>query len=296
VGAGINLWLLAIRPRTLPACVAPVLVGTAAAILDHAFRLLPALAALAGALFLQIGVNLANDYFDYIKGLDTAERVGPTRVTQSGLIAPSRVLTGMIVSFALAAITGSYLVYAAGWVVAVIGGASILAALMYSGGPFPLASNGLGDLFVFIFFGPVAVCGTYYVQALGLSLACALLSVPLGLLIVAILVVNNLRDIHTDVKVGKRTLAVMLGARGAKLEFVLLLIGAYAVPILLAALGLLQVWVLLPLLSLPQAVQLVRSLDRLSGPDLNQTLADTAKLSLIFGLLLSLGLVAPRIL
>jgi 1,4-dihydroxy-2-naphthoate octaprenyltransferase len=174
-----------------------------------------------------------------------------------------------------------------------IGGASILAALLYSGGPFPLASHGLGDFFVFVFFGPVAVCGTYYVQSLGLSLPCVLLSIPLGLLIASILVVNNLRDIPTDLKVGKRTLAVILGARGARVEFALLLILAYAAPVLMAAFGTAPVWTLLPLLSAPRAVQLARSLRLLSGSGLNKALADTAKLTLIFSLLLSLGLLAP---
>lgn len=289
----IKSWLLAIRPRTLPASASPVLVGTAAAAADQSMRLLPALAALIGAILLQIGVNLANDYFDYLKGVDTAERVGPVRVTQSGLIPPAEVLKGMILIFILAMTAGIYLVSEAGWIVALIGGASILAALLYSGGPFPLASHGLGDVFVFIFFGPVAVCGTYYVQSLRLSLSCALLSIPLGLLIASILVVNNLRDIPTDLKVGKRTLAVILGARGARGEFALLLILAYAAPVLMAAFGILPVWALLPLLSVPRAVRLVRSLRVLSGSSLNESLADTAKLTLIFSLLLCLGLLIP---
>ncbi|MDD5204328.1 MAG: 1,4-dihydroxy-2-naphthoate polyprenyltransferase [Desulfobacterales bacterium] len=289
----IKSWLLAIRPRTLPASASPVLVGTAAAAADQSMRLLPALAALIGAILLQIGVNLANDYFDYCKGVDTAERVGPVRVTQSGLIPPAEVLKGMILIFILAMTAGIYLVSEAGWIVALIGGASILAALLYSGGPFPLASHGLGDVFVFIFFGPVAVCGTYYVQSLRLSLSCALLSIPLGLLIASILIVNNLRDIPTDLKVGKRTLAVILGARGARGEFALLLIMAYAAPVLMAAFGILPVWALLPLLSVPRAVRLVRSLRVLSGSRLNESLADTAKLTLIFSLLLCLGLLIP---
>ena len=289
----IKSWLLAIRPRTLPASASPVLVGTAAAAADQSMRLLPALAALIGAILLQIGVNLANDYFDYLKGVDTAERVGPVRVTQSGLIPPVEVLKGMILIFILAMTAGIYLVSEAGWIVALIGGASILAALLYSGGPFPLASHGLGDVFVFIFFGPVAVCGTYYVQSLRLSLSCALLSIPLGLLIASILVVNNLRDIPTDLKVGKRTLAVILGARGARVEFALLLILAYAAPVLMAAFGTIHVWALLPLLSVPRAVMLARSLRFLTGSNLNESLADTAKLTLIFSLLLCLGLLIP---
>lgn len=289
-------WLLAIRPRTLPASASPVLVGTAAAAADHSMRLLPAVAAMAGAILLQIGVNLANDYFDYLKGVDTAERLGPVRVTQSGLIPPAEVLKGMILAFALAMVAGVYLVFAAGWVVVFIGGASILAALLYSGGPFPLASHGLGDLFVFIFFGPVAVCGTYYVQSLGLTLSCLLLSIPLGLLIASILVVNNLRDIPTDRRVGKRTMAVILGVRGARAEFMILLVFAYASPVLMTAFGVVHAWALLPLLSLPMAVRLARSLRVLSGPALNTALADTARLTLLFSVLLCIGLLAPVVL
>jgi 1,4-dihydroxy-2-naphthoate octaprenyltransferase len=258
-------------------------------------RLFPAVAALIGAILLQIGVNLANDYFDYINGVDTAERVGPVRVTQSGLIPPAEVLKGMVLTFILAMIAGVYLVFVAGWIVVIIGSVSILAALLYSGGPYPLASHGLGDPFVFVFFGPVAVCGTYYVQSLGLSLPCVLLSIPIGLLIASILVVNNLRDIPTDLKVGKRTLAVILGARGARVEFTLLLIFAYAALVLMAAFDIIHPWALLPLLSLPRAVMLVRSLRILSGSSLNKALADTAKLTLIFSVLLSLGLLAPLI-
>lgn len=283
------------RPRTLPASASPVLVGTAAAAADQSMRLFPAVAALIGAILLQIGVNLANDYFDYINGVDTAERVGPVRVTQSGLIPPAEVLKGMVLTFILAMIAGVYLVFVAGWIVVIIGSVSILAALLYSGGPYPLASHGLGDPFVFVFFGPVAVCGTYYVQSLGLSLPCVLLSIPIGLLIASILVVNNLRDIPTDLKVGKRTLAVILGARGARVEFTLLLIFAYAALVLMAAFDIIHPWALLPLLSLPRAVMLVRSLRILSGSSLNKALADTAKLTLIFSVLLSLGLLAPLI-
>jgi len=258
-------------------------------------RIFPALAALLGAVLLQIGVNLANDYFDYLKGVDTAERLGPVRVTQSGLIPPSGVLKGMILTFFLAVVAGIYLVYEAGWIVVLIGSASILAALLYSGGPFPFASHGLGDLFVFIFFGPVAVCGTYFVQSLSVSIACALLSVPLGLMIASILVVNNLRDIPTDRKVGKRTLAVILGARGARVEFAVLLILSYAAPVLMVSFGVLHFGALLPLLSVPRAVRLARSLQVLSGATLNEPLAESAKLTLCFSLLLSLGLIAPVI-
>lgn len=288
-----HVWWIAIRPRTLPAAASPVLVGTAAAAADHGMRLLPALAAFAGALLLQIGVNLANDYFDYTKGVDTDERLGPLRVTQSGLISPAGVLKGMILCFSLAACAGVYLAFSAKWFVILLGGASILAAVLYSGGPFPLASHGLGDFFAFLFFGPVAVCGTYFVQSLTLTPLSMLLSLPVGFLVASILVVNNLRDIPTDLKVGKRTLAVILGGRGSRVEFRVLLALAYLGPILLHVFADLPAWGLLPFLSLPGAVRLERSLGTLSGAGLNQALAATARLTLVFSLLLSIGLVVP---
>jgi 1,4-dihydroxy-2-naphthoate octaprenyltransferase len=290
---GTHPWLLAIRPRTLPAAVSPVLVGTAVAAAEHAFRFLPALAALAGALLLQIGVNLANDYFDSVRGIDTPERLGPVRVTQSGLVSPGRVLAGMILSFLLAAGAGLYLILEAGWPILAVGCASILAAVLYSGGPYPLASHGLGDFFAFFFFGPVAVCGTYFVQALGMSFLCVSLSLSVGFLVAAILVVNNLRDIPTDSRVGKRTLAVILGADKSRVEFVLLWIFAYALLVILRLAGRLPPWGLLPFLTLPSALSLAKSLWTLTGSALNAALARTARLTLAYCLLLSAGLGIP---
>lgn len=287
----VRAWILAIRPRTLPAAMAPVLVGTAMAIADKGFRFLPAFAAMAGALLLQIAVNLANDYFDYVKGVDTAQRLGPARVTQSGLIPPARVKVAIIVTLGLAAAVGVYLIYAGGWPILLIGLASILSLLAYSGGPYPLASHGLGDLFVFIFFGPVAVGGTYYVQTLYLTWQAILVAIPVGLLITAILVTNNLRDINTDRQVGKYTLAVILGSRGARIEYVLLLAGAYAMPGIFWLTGLAQIWVLLPIISLPMGLYMARFTWLNTGPALNQALAGTAKLGLFFSLLLSIGLI-----
>jgi 1,4-dihydroxy-2-naphthoate octaprenyltransferase len=208
-----------------------VVIGSALAIADKNFVWLPAVAAFSVALLLQIGVNLANDYFDYLKGIDTADRLGPLRVTQSGLIPATQVKAGMIMTFILSMIPGIYLLTVGGLPVFIIGVACICAALAYSGGPYPLASHGLGDLFVFIFFGLVAVCGTYYVQALQLTPMVLLMGVIAGLLITAILVVNNLRDIQSDRQTGKRTLAVIIGIRGSRIEYVLLLAAAYAIPI-----------------------------------------------------------------
>ncbi|NDJ52162.1 MAG: 1,4-dihydroxy-2-naphthoate polyprenyltransferase [Chloroflexi bacterium] len=285
-----DAWLLASRPKTLPAAVAPVLVGVGLAIHDDVLAILPALAALLGALLLQVGVNLANDYFDFMKGVDSEERRGPTRVTQSGLIPPEQVRLGMIVIFGLSVLNGSYLIVVGGWPILAVGVLSILAALAYSGGPYPLASHGLGDLAVFIFFGLFAVCGTYYVQALDLTPLVVLAALPPGFLITAILVVNNLRDIETDRKAGKTTLAVLLGEPGARLEYVLLLIGALLGVIALWLLGF--GWpVLIALLTIPLHLRLIRAIyGPNEGPHMNLTLAQTAQLALIFCALMALGI------
>jgi 1,4-dihydroxy-2-naphthoate octaprenyltransferase len=287
----LQAWMLAARPKTLPAAAAPVIVGTAVAISEGVFWLGPALAALLGALLLQIGANLANDVFDFRKGADTGQRLGPVRVTQAGLLRPGQVMAGMWFTFALAAAVGLYLIYVGGWPIVIIGVLSILSGIAYTGGPFPLGYNGLGDLFVFIFFGLVAVCGAYYVQAGTVSAAALWAAVPVGLLATAILVVNNLRDIETDRQAGKKTLAVRFGIQGAQTEYLLLLAGAYLVPLLawvmaVTGLGGLAAW-----LSLPLAVPLVRAIYRDSGSILNKTLAGTARLELIYGLLFSLGVI-----
>ncbi len=287
-----RVWLLAARPKTLPAAVAPVIVGSAMAYAHQRFVLLPAMAALAVALLLQVGVNLANDYFDFTKGIDTEDRLGPVRVTQSGLISPGRVKFSMTMVFALSLLPGLYLISIGGWPVVVIGAASIIAALAYSGGPFPLASHGFGDLFAFIFFGLVAVCGTYYVQALNLTPMVVLMGIIVGLLITAILVVNNLRDIQTDRKTGKRTLAVMIGDKSTRAEYTILLAGGYAIPVFIWLGGFASAWVLLPLASLPLAFLQIRLIRQPSdGPALNDLLAKTARLSFFFSVLLSIGLI-----
>lgn len=284
-------WVLAARPKTLPAAVAPVLVGTALAYADGAFAPLPALAALIGSLLIQVGTNLANDYFDYVKGVDVSGRRGPTRVAQTGLIPLDRLRIGTALTFILAAVVGLYLVAVGGWPILVIGVASILSAITYSGGPYPFGYHGLGDLFVFLFFGLAAVGGTYYVQALDFSPQVLLIAVPVGTLTTAILVVNNLRDIETDRQTGKRTLAVLIGERATRLEYGLLLGVAYAIPTLLWLAGLEHAGMLLPWLSLPLALHLIRTLYRANdGPTLNAALAGTAQLDLVFSLLLAGGL------
>jgi 1,4-dihydroxy-2-naphthoate octaprenyltransferase len=269
-----------------------VAVGIAVAVRDGLFAPLPALACLAGALLLQVGVNLANDYFDFTRGVDTAGRKGPLRVTQAGLIPPGEVRAGMMLTFLLAAAVGVYLVAVGGWPILLVGIASILSALAYSGGPWPLASHGLGDLFVFIFFGLAAVCGTYYVQALRLTELALAASVPPGLLITAILVVNNLRDIESDGKAGKRTLAVRLGPLGTLAEYTALLAAAYLFLPALWVSGKTGFWILLPCLTLPMAAPLLASLAReyADGPAMNRALAGTARYTLVFCLLFSLGI------
>jgi len=290
--ADLHRWILAIRPKTLPAAAGPVLVGTALAFRDQGLAILPALCALGIAFLLQIGVNLANDYFDSIKGIDTQERLGPTRVTQSGLITPTGVKAAMWCALALAMVLGLVLVMRGGWPVLVIGAACILAALGYSGGPYPLASHGLGDLFVFIFFGLVAVGGTYYVQTLQLTWRVIAMAVMVGLPITAIIVVNNLRDVHTDHKAGKYTLAVILGAKGSKLEYTLLLLSAFVMPFICWNIGWASAWILLTWLCFPLCWGLIKQV--WSSPissALNAVLAKTAAFSLLYNVLLSIGIV-----
>jgi 1,4-dihydroxy-2-naphthoate octaprenyltransferase len=282
-------WILAARPKTLPAAVGPILVGVALAIADGVFAVAPALASLLCALLLQIGSNFANDYFDFFKGADTNERLGPTRVTSAGLLTPDAMRWGMVVIFGAAALVGSYLIWEGGWPIFIAGAAAILAAIAYTGGPFPFGYYGLGDLFVFLFFGLVAVCGSYYVQAHTLPATVIWAAVPPGLLITAILVVNNLRDIDTDRRANKRTLAVRLGRQGTQIEYLLLLVIAYLTPLWLWLGQSQSIWVLLPWLSLPLALPLLRAVFTTQGKALNATLAGTARLSLVFSLLLAVG-------
>jgi 1,4-dihydroxy-2-naphthoate octaprenyltransferase len=286
----LKTWLMAARPKTLTAALVPVMVGTALAYGLGVGRWLPALAALVGAMFIQIGTNLTNDYYDFKKGADTEERLGPKRVTQSGLIAPGTVLASALACFGLAVLTGIYLVVVGGWPIVAIGVASVLAGYAYTGGPFPLAYHGLGDVFVFIFFGLVAVPGTFYVQALTVGPAAWWAAIPVGAIGTALLVVNNLRDASTDVKAGKRTLIVRLGTTAGKVEYVVLLAAAYVTPLAMWGLGLASPWVLLALLSAPVAVPPLKLVLGAQGAALNPALGGTAKLQLVFGLLFSVGL------
>jgi 1,4-dihydroxy-2-naphthoate polyprenyltransferase len=277
---------MAARPRTLPAAIAPVLVGTALAIHDDEFRALAFVAALLGSILIQVGTNLSNDYSDARRGADTEDRLGPVRVTAGGLVPPRQVLVAVYVTFGLAVLVGLYLVAVAGPEVLLIGAASILAGVLYTGGPKPYGYEGLGEVFVFTFFGIVAVAGTYYVQAEELPWEAFVFAVPVGLLATAILVVNNVRDLETDRRAGKRTLAVRLGRERTRVLYALTVGGAYAV---IVAMGIAwSPWVLLPLVSLPLALAVVRLVRRhADGPTLNEALARTGMVQLVFCVLLS---------
>ena len=283
-------WLLAIRPRTLPVALAPVVVGTAVAFSAGEARLLPALAAGLGALGLQVASNLANDLFDFESGADGEDRIGPVRASQLGLLDSTQMWMGMGVVLGLTVLVGFYLLAVAGWPVVVVGILSMVAALAYTGGPWPFGYKGLGDPAVFFFFGVVAVTGTYYVQALAWSTPAFLTSLPVGALATAILVVNNVRDIESDTRAEKNTLAVRFGRRFGIREYAGLMGLAYGMlPVFWLGLGR-SVFVLLPLLSLPRAIALCRTLAReVEGPPLNAALAGTAQLSLLFSVLLAIG-------
>jgi 1,4-dihydroxy-2-naphthoate polyprenyltransferase len=288
-----RIWLMAARPRTLPAAIAPVLVGTAAAVewAGELPRVGAFLAALVGSIFIQIGTNLANDYSDAKRGADTVDRLGPVRVTSAGLVTPQRVLVATWVAFGVAIACGIYLTVVAGIVILLIGVVSIAAGVLYTGGPRPYGYAGLGEVFVFLFFGLVAVNGSYYVQVEQLDALPLGLSIAVGFLATAILVVNNVRDIETDRRAGKNTLAVRMGRHNAVVLYRLLVLGAYIVlPIALLA-GDASALPLIGLLSLPLAVKPLRTMsNRSDGPSLNAALAGTGALLGAFSLLVSAGL------
>jgi 1,4-dihydroxy-2-naphthoate polyprenyltransferase len=293
--SGLRIWMMAARPRTLPAAIAPVLVGTALAGFFHIFHPLRFLAALLGAIFIQVGTNLSNDYSDARRGADADDRLGPVRVTAGGLVPPKQVLVATYVSFGLAVLAGVYLVAVAGWLLLVIGAASILAGILYTGGPKPYGYEGLGELFVFLFFGVVAVAGSFYVQVTHLDWEAFALSVPVGLLAAAILVVNNIRDIDSDRRASKRTLAVKLGRANTRWLFAAIIYGAFLLAPVTWIFGPLKPWLMLTWLALPLATALVRIVrTHTDGPSLNGALARSGMLQLIFCVLLSAGLLLSR--
>jgi 1,4-dihydroxy-2-naphthoate polyprenyltransferase len=293
--SGLRIWLMAARPRTLPAAIAPVLVGTALAGFDHVFHPLRFLAALLGAIFIQVGTNLSNDYSDARRGADAEDRLGPVRVTAGGLVPPRQVLIATYVSFGLAVLAGVYLIVVAGWLLLAIGAASILAGVLYTGGPRPYGYEGLGELFVFLFFGVVAVAGSFFVQARHLHWEAFALSVPVGLLAAAILVVNNIRDIDSDRRAAKRTLAVRLGRARTRRLFAGVVYLAFLLAPVTWVFGPVKPWVMLTWLALPLAAGLVRTVrNRTDGPSLNGALARSGMLQLAFCGLLCAGLLLSR--
>ncbi|CAN5363852.1 1,4-dihydroxy-2-naphthoate polyprenyltransferase [soil metagenome] len=285
-----RVWIQAARLRTLPAAVVPVVVGTAVAHAAGGVAWGPAVAALAGSLAIQIGTNFANDVFDAEKGADGPDRLGPTRAVATGLITAAAMKRAMILAFAIATGFGVYLASVGGWPVVAIGLASIASGIAYTGGPWPLGYHGLGDLFVMIFFGFVAVCGTAYVQLATVPGLAIWAAIPVGALATAIIVVNKLRDRHQDIRVGKRTLAVRLGRGAALAEYAILLGASYAVAVGLAIVHE-HGWLLLPVASLPLAIARMRALVRaVTGPEFNECLAATGKLLLAYGVLFAAGL------
>jgi 1,4-dihydroxy-2-naphthoate octaprenyltransferase len=282
---------MAARPRTLPAAIAPVLVGTSLAGYAGVFHVLRFVAALLGSILIQVGTNLSNDYSDARRGADAEDRLGPVRVTAGGLVPPRQVLIATYVTFALAVLAGVYLIVVAGWQLLLVGAASILAGVAYTGGPKPYGYEGLGEVFVFLFFGIVAVAGSYFVQVRHLDWEAFALAVPVGLLASAILVVNNIRDIDSDRRAGKRTLAVRIGRERTRVLFAVIVYVAFVLAPVTWIFGPLKGWVLLPWLSLVLAAGVVRLVrNRTDGPSLNHALAQTGMLQLAFCVLLSAGL------
>jgi len=291
-----RIWMMAARLRTLPAAIAPVLVGTALAFtLEDVFRPGAFVAAMLGSILIQIGTNLSNDYSDARRGADAEDRLGPVRVTAGGLVPPTQVLKATYITFGLAALCGVYLVSVAGIELLFVGIASIAAGVLYTGGPRPYGYEGLGEIFVFLFFGIVAVAGSTFAQTESWPWEAFVLAVPVGLLAAAILVVNNVRDLDGDKRAGKRTLAVRLGRERGRTLYALMVYVAYLVAPLPWLLGSLSAWLLLVWLTLPPAVVLVRMVRRhADGPTLNEALARTGLLQLAFCLLLSAGILASQ--
>ncbi len=285
----LTVWLLASRPKTLPAGLVPVFIGGALAFDTGVFHVPSFAVALVGALLIQIGTNFANDLCDFLKDVDDEERIGPLRVTQAGLVTPRQMKVATALVFLLAVLVGSYLVMRGGLPVVVIGVASILCGIFYTAGPRPLGYLGLGDVFVLLFFGPMAVGGTYYVVTLDINAVVLIAGLPPGMLSTAILAVNNLRDLDTDARTGKRTLAVRLGRRFARGEYIFLLVGAALLPALLGLGGGHPLAALTLLILVPAVPTMRKVLRESSGPVLNGALAETGRLMILFGVFFTIG-------
>lgn len=287
----IQSWVLASRPKTLFAAVVPVMVGSALAISMNKFFLPYSIVALLCSVLIQIGTNFTNDLYDYFKGSDTIKRKGPRRVLASGLISVKEMRLAIILVFGLTFILGLYLVYSAGLLILWVGIFSIVAGIIYTAGPFPLAYNGLGDVFVFIFFGIVGTMGTYYLHTQEISLIAFIISIPVGSLITNILVVNNYRDVEEDREANKKTLAVILGREFSRWQFIFLILISYATSFILYFYFNYSLWIFLPFATLPLAILLIKMLYTLTGEALNKTLELSAKFAGFYGLLLSIGLI-----
>lgn len=287
--SNLKIWFQAARPKTLWASISPVVIGTAMAFESGRMHLLSAFAAFLGAVLIQIGTNFANDYFDCLKGADTQDRLGPTRVVQAGLVCPATMKIAFAAVFALATVPGAYLVWRAGWPLAVIGLLSILLGILYTAGPYPLSYVGFSEIFVVVFFGPVAVGGTYYVQALDVSWPVILSGLAPGLFSVAILTVNNLRDTRSDGHAGKKTLAVRFGATFSRMEYLLSLAAACLIPVFLFVVDRQRSYSLLALFVFVAALPSIRTVFTAEGAVLNRVLESTGKLLLLYSLVFSIG-------
>ena len=284
-------WILATRPKTLPASISPVLVGWGIAFGIGKFEIFPALAALVVGIAIQIGTNLINDVLDFLKGTDTKERMGPLRVTLSGLLTPRQVWAGVAVSYGAAALAGLYLAFVAGWQVILLGVVCMLAGFFYTAGKYSFTNIGLGDLFALLLFGLGGVCGTTFVIAREIPLQAWMGGIAAGALVTNILIVNNIRDVITDRKAGRKNIALVFGRKAAEGEYIFMLVLAYAIPLILLIPGRATPWILLPILSIPVAVRTYIMLHSTpSSPQLNPILAGTAQVLLVYSLLFALGL------
>ncbi|MCX7611887.1 MAG: 1,4-dihydroxy-2-naphthoate polyprenyltransferase [Ignavibacterium sp.] len=287
----LNYWILASRPKTLAAAIVPVMVGSALAIKQGKFFFSYSLIALLCSILIQIGTNFTNDLFDYLKGADTKKRKGPLRVISAGLISVKEMKLGIIIVYVLTFILGLYLVFSTDIVILIIGILSIVAGILYTAGPYPLAYNGLGDLFVFIFFGIIGTMGTYYLHHQEFTILSFLSSIPVGALITNILIVNNYRDIEEDKLSGKKTLAVKFGKKFSRLEYIFFLSISLLIPVVFYLLFDFNYAILLPILSIPISIKLINMIFKYQGEELNKTLELSAKYSALYGLLFSIGLV-----
>ena len=285
-----NRWVIASRPKTMTAAIAPVLLGSALAYYESAFDIITFLFILVSACLIQLGTNFTNDLFDYIKGTDNNDRLGPKRAMQAGLISTSEMKKAIFIVFSLSICFGFYLALLGGWVIVGIGLVSILFAILYTGGPYPLAYNGLGDVFVFIFFGLIAVSGTYYLYTDYFSINSFIIGSSAGCLATAILVVNNLRDVDNDKECGKNTLAVYCGKKFTQFEYLLLMIIAYIIPIYISIYLGNKASIYIVYFTLPISIRLIIDVFYKNNSMLNETLEATAKLLLLYSLLFSFGL------